>query len=124
VRTKTKSTPKLKPLDGVERIAHERDRQTFKLGYTAKHDDKHDDGDLAMVAACYASPETIYILDYDEVSQSMSFHLPFPNYFEDSRPRYADGALKDPTLQQRIRLLEKAGALIAAEIDRLLRLKP
>jgi len=122
MRTKTKSTPKLKPLDGVERIAHERDRQTFKLGYDAKHDDEHEEGELAWAAVCYAAPDRVYA--HEDCDSFVRFFDPFPWDAEDDRPRTQYDDLKQPSLKQRIRLLEKAGALIAAEIDRLLRVKP
>lgn len=106
---------------GIERIAAERARHKA-LGYDDKHDDKSEDGDIAMAAACYAATDPIYICDYDDAPYIIRFHDAFP-YNDDDRPRNADGDLKRPTLKQRIRLLEKAGALIAAEIDRLLRIE-
>ena len=86
---------------GVERIAAERMRQVEAKGYTAEHDDQHTDGTILRAALAYAQEayalETGYIL-----WSSHWLWKPSP----------------DP-----IRNLEKAGALIAAEIDRLQRLK-
>jgi hypothetical protein len=90
--------------NGAERIADERLRQIMAEGFTAEHDDGHIHGELAMAAACYAAPGGIYDL-----------HPVWPWDGEDKRPDHT------PTDDDRIRLLEKAGALIAAEIDRLLR---
>lgn len=106
------------PRTGAERIAAERERQIDSEGYTPKNDDEHDGGQLALAAACYASPERLYV--QREFAAGVSFVDPFPDHWPDSRP-YNGNVLKDPTDKQAIRLLEKAGALIAAEIDRLLR---
>ena len=96
---------------GVERIADERRRQIGAEGYSSDHDDGHIHEELAMAAACYAAPVTIY------QRRCSSFSDPWP--FDDEE----DKRHKATTLDTRIRLLEKAGALIAAEIDRLLRKK-
>lgn len=97
---------------GIELIARERERQIFKEGWSAKHDDGHGDGALARAGAVYATPEKLrqhkMIGDY-----TVQDHLwPF------------DEEWFKPTPEDRIRELVKAGALIAAEIDRLQRLKP
>ncbi len=107
-------------MNGIERIAKERKRQTDKLGWSPEHDDHHDGGELALVAACYASPERLYVRR--EYAAGLSFDDPFPGHWPDARPHNGN-VLKDPTDAQAVRLLEKAGALIAAEIDRLLRKK-
>jgi hypothetical protein len=106
---------------GVERIAAERKRQLDELGYTAKHDDDHVESELALAAVCYAAPDRIYAHESTEPYER--FFDPFPWDDGDERPRDRYNELKLPSLGQRIRLLEKAGALIAAEIDRLLRVK-
>ena len=75
-------------MNGIERIAKERQRQVSVEGWTPQHDDEHKDGEMAIAAARYAAP-----------------------YWEwDKRGKH-----------ERIRQLEIAGALLAAEIDRLLR---
>lgn len=99
-------------MTGIERIAAERQRQIDTEGWTHEHDDEHDDGSMATVAALYASPKPLWDTDW-----------PWdPSW--DKRPRAKEGFLlyanDTPTLD-RVRALEKAGALIAAEIDRLLR---
>lgn len=83
-------------------IAQERQRQIEKEGWTPEHDtDEHADGELAMAAVCYALP------DCDrQVENGVPFFWPF------------DGNWKPG---DRVRELVKAGALIAAEIDRLQR---
>ncbi len=42
-------------MNGAERIVRERGRQISEEGWTAKHDDKHSDGAMAIAAACYAA---------------------------------------------------------------------
>jgi hypothetical protein len=105
---------------GVERIAAERQRQIADLKWTPKHDDDHEGGELALAAVCYAAPDRVYVRD--DYAAGVQFNDPWPwEGRGDSRPH--DGnVLKDRTRAEDIRLLEKAGALIAAEIDRLLRI--
>jgi hypothetical protein len=89
-------------MTGAERIAAERQRQVEREGWTPEHDDRHADEELARAAACYATPRLL------------GGSLP---------PQDWPWAVKwwKPTPDDRIRELEKAGALIAAEIDRLQR---
>lgn len=105
--------------DGTDRIAAERDRQ-LDLGYTQDHDVQHDDGDLPFAAAVYAAPTTIYLLRVSD-DEHMAEHgkggrvewvEPWPLGWERKE--------RATSKEERIRELEKAGALIAAEIDRLL----
>ena len=108
---------------GIERIVAERARQISKEGWDAAHDDEHDDGSLALAAICYAAPERVYVKEVYAASERFSDPWPTSwNTCHDKR-RYSGNVLQEPTREQYIRQLEKAGALIAAEIDRLLRLK-
>ena len=109
---------------GIERIADERQRQIEKEGWTPEHDDEHTDGSLAMAAVCYASPEQIFKQDASKYAdKSVIFRDPWPWDGWDKRKEFARGNSPiDPsklTYKQRVSLLEKAGGLIAAEIDRL-----
>lgn len=92
---------------GIELIAEERKRQIEEEGFTAEHDNSHTEGALADAGVCYAQAR----------------------HYEDWRarsigevPRKWPWSLKwwKPTTY--LRNLVKAGALIAAEIDRLQRL--
>ena len=93
------------PRTGAERIAAKRQRQVEQEGWTPSHDDEHHDGELALAAACYASPVELFL--------QIQAH-------DGSRERYADPwpwdsdwskrPGKDATIDQRIRALEKAGA--------------
>jgi hypothetical protein len=94
-------------MTGIERIAAERKRQIEEEGWTAEHDDQWNYDELAMAALCYVIPGK------DNHGKD--------NLFIKDRWPLNDGFWK-PTPDNRIRELEKAGALIAAEIDRLLRL--
>lgn len=86
---------------GVELIAAERQRQITTEGWTAEHDQKHDQGQLVDAAVCYLVPTDDDVHDW---------------YWPWARSWWK------PTPDDRIRELVKAGALIAAEIDRRLSL--
>ena len=85
---------------GINLIKAERDRQQHVEGWTDEHDDKHVNNELALAAACYAVPD-VFSLGYWPSTWDSSWY-------------------KSTT---RIRDLVKAGALIAAEIDRLQRIE-
>lgn len=94
--------------NGISLIEAERIRQRVKEHYDAAHDDEHTNYELSRAACCYA--ETGYGGPYSFPSEKQS------------PPAWPwDGGWKpsaDP-----IRNLSKAGALIAAEIDRVLRMR-
>jgi hypothetical protein len=94
---------------GVELIAQERERQIEKEGWTAEHDADHTEGQLAKAAACYA---------FDAVALPT---IDAKRFIFDNWP-WSRKWWK-PTPDDTIRQLTKAGALIAAEIDRLQRTK-
>jgi hypothetical protein len=87
---------------GMALIAGERLRQMNLEGYNAAHDDGHTEDELAYAAICYAAPER----------SRMDIVGPlWPWRKECWKPN------------DRLRDLVRAGALIAAEVDRLLRLQ-
>jgi len=108
---------------GIELIATERMRQVKQKGWTPEHDDEHSDGSLALAAICYAAPIPIFRRRGGETY--FMFLDPWPDSWDaswDKRPfDYRKGEPREPTPMERIRMLVKAGALIAAEIDRLQR---
>jgi hypothetical protein len=111
-------------MSGVELIAAERQRQIDEEGWNAQHDDEHDCDEMAMAAACYAAPHRLYErLGHD----ALTFQDPWPwEECWDKRPTDEDGYLIDncdSLPRDRLRQLVKAGALIAAEIDRLQRIQ-
>lgn len=85
--------------DGLSLIAAERRRQVEAEGWTPEHDAEHDGDELAQAAAAYCLGPTS------------------KGYARSCWPWDVSWWKPGPT---RIRELEKAGALIAAEIDRLL----
>lgn len=96
-------------MTGIELIAAERKRQIEKEGWTADHDRQHVFGELALAAVCYAAPRKIYVREED--SDQTVYRDPWPktwSWGNDKRGQH-----------DRITALVKAGALIAAEIDRL-----
>lgn len=108
--------------DGATRIAEERRRQQEVESYDAAHDDEHEDGSLAEAAGCYAfAAASTRVFRQQRFAASVQFTDPWPwNQCYDARP-YDGNVLRDASDEEAIRLLEKAGALAAAEIDRLLR---
>jgi hypothetical protein len=105
---------------GTELIAEERQRQIDQEGYTPEHDDEHDDGEIAIAGACYAlagaQMGSIMITRHEEVLDERSV-----DEFVMEVIWPWDRASWKPSEEDPIRDLVKAGALIAAEIDRLQR---
>ena len=89
---------------GTDLINTERQRQIKEKGWTEEHDDVHDGGELALASMYYACPDSHKVL----------ISALWPEYWN------TDFAKKGQST--RIRDLEKAGAMLAAEIDRLQRL--
>ena len=107
---------------GAAMIAAERERQVTAEGYAAEHDNQHRLGEIAMAAAVYAAPEDIFVLRRERVGDvEYKFRHPWPwRLCDNKRGQRREG---DTQHSSRIRDLVKAGALIAAEIDRLRRLE-
>jgi len=110
---------------GAELIAAERRRQFDSDGYTPEHDRLHNDDSLARAAATYALPARSR--DYRQLldgSGAVPMHWPWgvaawkPTRREWNQTK-SEGYLDVEAVHCRIRDLVKAGALIAAEIDRL-----
>jgi len=97
-------------MTGVELIAAERKRQIEEEGFTAGHDVIFRNNELAWCACCYAAPANIY---------KCLGGPPGVYRFIDPWPDWWDPIWDKRAKHQRIRRLEIAGALIAAEIDRL-----
>lgn len=89
---------------GVQLIAAERQRQVDKEGWFPAHDDTHDNGEMAITAACYA------------------VHHTDARVFVEGEDAFPWGSCADKRKKHSaVRALVIAGALIAAEIDRLQR---
>lgn len=109
-------------MTGVEMIAAERARQVSAEDYTSDHDDEHVGGEIAIAAACYA----VYGRDVREAIVIEREGLIQPDGCDRRHPYfYGDDAFPWPGDKRadhsRLRRLVIAGALLAAEIDRLQR---
>ncbi len=106
-------------MTGAQRIASERQRQIDEEGWTPEHDDQHRDRELAWAAISYAVPDGSEVCRVFKSSfRGLQLKDTWPELWSsvwDKRP------LPGHSTTKRIRALERAGALIAAEIDRLLR---
>ena len=104
---------------GIELIAIERKEQIEKHGYGKEHDALHDDGSLLDAAICCAADTRVY---YREVyAAGVAFNVVQVSGW-DLPVTYDGNVLWDnceSTHEERIHQLKVAGALIAAEIDRL-----
>ena len=85
--------------EGVLLIAMERQRQVVEEGWTPDHDDQHKHGEMCAAAAVYA------------FTPKQRFQVHASQFWPWDMAWFKPG--------NRIRELQKAGALIAAEIDRL-----
>ena len=85
---------------GIELIAEERKRQVEVEGFTDEHDKQYDSLELVFAAITYAIPDDLDSID--------------PRHYWPWDPSWYKRTPND-----RVRELSKAGALIAAEIDRL-----
>jgi hypothetical protein len=117
-------------LIGIQLITTERLRQIEVEGWTDEHDDEHERGELASAAVCYASPFQPFVLDHRTHPDEYKFIDAYPPSWDKQWDKrlYSNAGYGDivenqdlPT-DERIRNLVKAGALIAAEIDRLQRI--
>ena len=104
----------MEPSTAARDVLAERQQQMEAERWTPEHDDDHDTGEIAQAAACYASPQPIYVkeTDYEEgMTGCVRFDGAWP---------WADQWWKP---KDRRRDLVRAGALILAEIERLDRAK-
>lgn len=91
-------------------VIAERQRQMSVEGWTPKHDDKHDNNELAFAASCYAFHSAAASWDFEDDGTPYDIHpapknWPWsPEWWKPKNPR---------------RDLVKAGALILAEIERI-----
>lgn len=115
---------------GIELICKERIRQIEEEGWDKEHDSEHDIGELSLAAVCYAAHvagHQIFTMCY--WGNSVIFRDPWPwNDRWDKRYKYGDrkenpgNMVCNPnslTDVEKLDLLIKAGALIAAEIDKI-----
>lgn len=91
---------------GIELIADERARQISSEGWTAAHDAEHSRGEINQAAQCYCAAAELQINGVGDCVGDTPGGWPWD--YEWWKPS------DDP-----VRNLVKAGALIAAEIDRI-----
>lgn len=105
---------RLEASPGAGLVLLERDRQIFEEGWSERHDDGHPLGSLTVAALCYLEAGLALISGSAEEEDVSLYFGAVPERWpwEERWWKPAD----DP-----VRNLVKAGALIAAEIDRLLR---
>lgn len=106
---------------GLQLIARERARQITEEEWTDAHDDGQTEGELARAAAVYALPP-----DAREITKGFRIRdsrVDVRMSLVDAIWPWLRGWWKPgaPSIEGRLRDLSKAGALIAAEIDRILR---
>lgn len=112
---------------GAEMITLERARQIEVKKYNAEHDDTHSEGELCLAAISYAAPDRAYVLTR-RGGDAFTFEDPWP-WDEDSDNRRSgtgdimSNSLNHQSVEDRIEQLAKAGAFLAAEIDRFQRLR-
>jgi hypothetical protein len=99
-------------MTGIDLIAAERERQVNVEGWTPAHDDRHNDGALASAGATYAIVASNMRGGASFEKSIMDYKKTWP--FEDGWFKPSDNPIRD---------LVKAGAMIAAEIDVILREK-
>lgn len=106
---------------GLDLIIKERERQISEEGWTPEHDEQHDGDQLARAAACYAVHETRAAVLIEEENR-------LPNGMlrgRGARFSLVDAWPWDEKWDKRekhdhLKRLTIAGALIAADIDRIL----
>ncbi len=114
----SRKVPDVADSPAIKAIVAERARQIEKEGWSPEHDDNHSRGELARAAACYAlqaaqrSDETPYE-DRPGQRRWRRTHLAIVRFWP------LHWGWWKPVNRQRD--LEKAGALIAAELDRVIR---
>ena len=90
---------------GIDLISEERHRQIVEEGWTAQHDEQFVDGELAHAAICYCMWDLIKDSKFIKAVETIRVWWPWD--WEWWKPK------------DHIRNLVRAGALIAAEIDRI-----
>lgn len=111
---------------GVSIISEERNRQITQEGYDWRRDDNYHGQELALAATVYALPPSWREAYAGTNGHSNMKRVLWPWDHYTFKPVPSDNSTvfgKDQSVDDRIKELAKAGALIAAEIDRLQRVK-
>lgn len=105
-------------MSGAELIQQERQRQIESEHWTPEHDDMHTNQSIVIAAVCYALPDSMreyqsYVAEYaDNGGRDLIGFIPKLWPWDRDFWKPSDDRIKE---------LKKAGALLAAEIDRLQR---
>ena len=104
---------------GIELITIERMEQIGKHGWTLGHDKKHDDGSLIRAAISCAADTVVY--EKDRYANAIQFTVVKENKWQLPLKYNGNVLLNncEASEEERIHQLKVAGALIAAEIDRI-----
>lgn len=102
-------------MSGIELIAEERKRQVEREGFDIHHDSEHGAGELVDAALCYAAVASATARG----SVAEDWPIQMVNGYADPALHWPWAARWWKPSDDPIRNLVKAGALIAAEIDRL-----
>ena len=103
---------------GIELIAEERKRQIEVEGYTPQHDSKHTVSEIISAAQTYLHSADLHILS-GAYEPTDSWHKTIEPFYWNEVKRYWLWDEKSFKPTTALRDLVKAGALIAAAIDRL-----
>lgn len=100
----------------IDAIRTERIRQQAFEGYRPEADDRYEVGQLGMAAACYASPVPVFVQRFaaDDHSEMEPRHYNAWPWDKQHDKRAKHDRMKQLTI---------AGALIVAEMERLMRLE-
>lgn len=111
---------------GIDLIAEERKRQIEVEGWTPEHDAEHSSGEMALAAVCYAHPrprplaiKKLWPWDWSWWKPTLMETVETFHGREQAGDRTFVDLAPNAEAKATIRDLVKAGALIAAEIDRL-----
>lgn len=108
-------------MNGSELIAAERHRQVEDEGWTPEHDDAHDQFELTKAAMCYARQAELMGLCVWQDRTPNGWPETWSKKWWKPEPKPIKSQSPMIERMDAIRMLVKAGGLIAAEIDRLLR---
>ena len=106
-------------LSGVKLIALERKRQLEEEGWNAHHDSRHEPGTLSMAGAQYARVASMWGKSLHKGTSRLETLMEIKDTAPGSWPWSQDWW--KPTPDDLLRQYAKAGALIAAEMDKIIR---
>jgi hypothetical protein len=109
-------TPNEASVEAMRRVLAERFRQVNGEGWTTQHDDQYTEYQLARAAASYAMQSGLPDFVRDAHRKG---HVAPPNVWPWEPEWWKPG--KDNSIASKLRELEKAGALIIAQMEQLLR---